>query len=90
MSKIHNMFRLVGQPGTDEFEVPAGMELVNALYLGVATPEEQNAYIQQGVPGGQYKVLYVLKPIVTELRDFVRVPNVNPEQVRRGRPPKNE
>ena len=72
MSKVHNMFRLVGNPGTDEFDVPAGMELVNALYLGVATQEEQNAYMTQGAAGGQYKVLYVLKPIVNEVRQVGR------------------
>ena len=72
MSKIHNMFRLVGNPGTDEFEAPAGMKLVNALYLGMATPEEQNAYVQQGIPGGAFKVLYVLVPVTEEARQIGR------------------
>jgi hypothetical protein len=85
MAKIHNMFRLVGDPGTDEFTAPVGMQLVNTIFLGIASADEKADYISHGGnAGGLYKVLYVLVP------EPVAVPSVVPVAAKVGRPAKNE
>jgi len=66
MSKVHNMIRVVGQPGSEEFEVPAGFKVLSASVLGATSPEEQTRV------GVGYKVLYVLVPIVNEVRQVGR------------------
>jgi hypothetical protein len=58
MSKIHNMVRTIGQPGSEEFDLPKGWTLYETVYLGPADKSEQAA--------GFFKVLYVLVPEVIE------------------------
>jgi hypothetical protein len=74
MSKIHNMIRTLGAPGTEEFELPEGWEVGHVVYLGPTNEQERAA--------GFYKILYVLVPVKSgALASAVRKP---------GRPPKNE
>jgi hypothetical protein len=75
MSKIHNMIRTIGQPGSEEFDLPAGWEVSNVVVLGQTTPDEQSQI------GAGWKILYVLVPIVDEVRSVA---------AKLGRPPKNE
>jgi hypothetical protein len=69
MSKIHNMIRTIGAPGSEEFELPEGWKVGNVVYLGPTNDQERAA--------GFFKILYVLEPVVAEVR-------------KAGRPPKNE
>jgi hypothetical protein len=75
MAKIHNMIRVVGQPGSEEYDIPEGFQVLSATVLGATTPEEQTQV------GAGYKVLYVLvpAPVVPE-----------PVAAKVGRPTKNE
>jgi hypothetical protein len=71
MSKIHNMIRTIGQPGSEEFDLPKGWQLGKVVYLGAASPSE--------VAAGFYKVLYVLIPELPTI--------AGEAPARRGRPP---
>jgi hypothetical protein len=75
MSKIHNMTRYVGQPGSEEFSLPAGWKLQDVFMISNhLSVEETNSF-----PGAEAKMLYVLVP-----EDEVVA------SVRRGRPPVQE
>ena len=78
MAKIHNMIRVVGQPGSEEYDIPEGFQVLSATVLGATTPEEQTQV------GAGYKVLYVLVPAPVE------VPSVVPVAAKVRRPAKNE
>jgi len=55
MSKIHNMVRTLGAPGSDpEVVLPEGWEVGHVVYLGPTNDQERAA--------GFFKVLYVLVP----------------------------
>jgi hypothetical protein len=56
MSKIHNMVRTIGKPGTEEFDLPKGWEIAQVVNLGPTTDEERK------IVGAGYKILYVLVP----------------------------
>jgi hypothetical protein len=72
MSKIHNIIHTIGRPGTEEFDLPKGWGVGHVLFLGATTEDERK------VVGAGYKILYVLVPIVDEVRPAGRP----------GRPPK--
>jgi hypothetical protein len=85
MSKIHNMIRTIGQPGSEEFDLPKGWQLDKVVYLGAASPSE--------VAAGFYKVLYVLVPevVLPEPLVYQHGESGNTEVVKKaGRPPKVE
>ena len=63
------MIRTLGMPGSEEFDLPTGWKLYNTVYLGPTNDQEKAA--------GFFKVLYVLVPVVDEVRKM-------------GRPVKNE
>jgi hypothetical protein len=67
MSKIHNMVRTIGAPGTEEFDLPKGWELSQIVNLGAVTDDERK------IVGAGYKILYVLVP-EKELRGPGRPP----------------
>jgi hypothetical protein len=67
MSKIHNMVRTIGKPGTEEFDLPKGWEIGNVVFLGATTDGEAK------IMGAGYKILYVLVP-EKELRGPGRPP----------------
>jgi hypothetical protein len=54
MSKIHNMVRTIGRPGTEEFDLPKGWKISHVVPLG-ETKEQARAI-------GTYIILYVLVP----------------------------
>jgi hypothetical protein len=85
MSKIHNMVRTLGAPGSDpEIVLPEGWELGQVVYLGPTNDQEKLA--------GFFKVLYVLVPAkVSEcgVPNVQTVPSVQTSEHRGpGRPPK--
>jgi hypothetical protein len=80
MSKIHNMVRTLGAPGSDpEIVLPEGWELGQVVYLGPTNDQEKLA--------GFFKVLYVLVPVKVNVCDGT--PTVQTSEHRGpGRPPK--
>jgi hypothetical protein len=82
MSKIHNMVRTLGAPGSDpEIVLPEGWEVGHVVYLGPTNDQEKLA--------GFFKVLYVLVPVKVSVCSDV--PPVQTSEHRGpGRPPKNE
>ena len=77
MSKIYNMVRTIGSPGSSpEVELPVGWKLSSVVYLGPTNDQEKIA--------GFFKVLYILEPVVAEVRNVV--PNVSTEVRKAGRP----
>jgi len=83
MAKIHNMIRVVGQPGSEEYDIPEGFQVLSATVLGATTPEEQTQV------GAGYKVLYVLVP--APVKAPVAMEETGSEAPKKvGRPAKNE
>jgi hypothetical protein len=69
------MIRTIGQPGSEEFDLPKGWQLGKVVYLGAASPSE--------VAAGFYKVLYVLVPEA----EVIALDKTIEPPARRGRPP---
>ena len=83
MSKIHNMVRTLGAPGSDpEIVLPEGWEVGQVVYLGPTNDQEKLA--------GFFKVLYVLVPEkVSECNHVTKDVNAPVGEHRGpGRPPK--